>query len=367
MTSSLKITSREELIATVPHVLGFVPVESMVCLALGDGPTARVDLPGSPEETGPWVRTLTDVYLKRHRTPRVALVAFGEHRQGCIEALGALGDALTHDEGSGPAVGPVLWVNGEHWTDLQDGSHGIVDPSARARVDAEFALRGRVMPAAGREGLATAMTGDPAGVAEHLSAASRRHGDLVVAGLNQEAAWVGERVERFHQDRVYLSDVDAARMLVAISETRIRDAAVFSMNRSTAPVASELWLDLVRRSPAPVRDTPVTLLAFSSFLEGRGAQAWVALDELSQSNRLTDLIAAALTHAVDPREWDKALPAAGTLIQHAALQQAALGEVPAPGSAQGFDPCRGAHEREARGTPGAGRHDPGTAGPDLGR
>ena len=261
----------------------------------------------------------------------------------------------------------MLWVNGEHWTDLQDGSHGIVDPSARARVDAEFALRGRVMPAAGRERLATAMTGDPAGVAEHLPAASRRHGDLGVAGLNQEAAWVGDRVERFHQDREYLSDVDAARMLVAISETRVRDAAVFSMNRSTAPVASELWLDLVRRSPAPVRDTPITLLAFSSFLEGRGAQAWVALDELSQSNRLTDLIAAALTHAVDPREWDKALPAAGTLMQHAALQQAALGETTAPGSAPGSDRGRGAHEREARGTPGASRHDPGTAGPDLGR
>ncbi|UUW92478.1 DUF4192 domain-containing protein [Pimelobacter simplex] len=321
MTGILKITSRDELIASIPHALGFAPSESMVCLSFGDGPTARIDLPDSHEDTGAWLQQLTDVYLNRHHPQRVALVAYGEDGRRCVEALAALGDALLTDGVVGPDVGPVLWVNGNQWTDLLEGTHGTVDPSARARIDAEFAIRGRVMPAAGRDDLAAVMKGDSSGVAECLPAAWERFGDLDDRGRRGEVKWFGAVLDRFHRDREYLSDVDAARVLVAISDTRIRDAAVFTMSREDAAVFSELWQDLVRRAPVEVRDTPATLLALSSFLEGRGAQAWVALDQLSKNNRLGDLVAAALTQAVDPREWDKALPAtAGTLMQQAALR-----------------------------------------------
>jgi hypothetical protein len=355
MTSSLKISSHAELIASIPHMLGFTPAESMVCLAIGDGPTTRLDLPGSPKEMGDWLRTLTDVYLNRHHPRRVALVAYGDEGRRCIEALAALGEALDRDEVRGPDVGPVLWVNGEQWTDLLEGTRGTVDPSARARIDAEFALRGRVMPAAGREDLATAMKGDPSNVAECLSTARERFGDLDDLGLRGEVEWFGAQLGRFHRDREYLSDVDAARVLVAISDTGIRDAAVLTMSREDAAISSELWQDLVRRAPAEVRDTPATLLALSSFLEGRGAQAWVALDQLSTNNRLGDLVAAALTHAVDPREWDKAVPAAaGTL-----MQQAALRDTSAPG--------RRTHDQPAAETHLPGSTDPDPFGPSVGR
>ncbi len=354
MTGILKITSREELIASIPHTLGFTPSQSMVCLSFGDGPTARVDLPDSPEEMGTWLQTLTDVYLHRHQPQRVALVAYGENGRRCIEALAALGDALLTDERRGPDVGPVLWVNGNQWTDLLEGTHGTVDPSARARIDAEFALRGRVMPAAGRDDLATALQGDPSSVAECLPAAWMRFGDLDDRGLRGEVEWLRAQLDRFHNDREYLCDVDTARVLVAISDTGIRDAAVLPMSREGAAIFSELWQDLVRRAPVEVRDTPATLLALSSFLEGRGAQAWVALDQLSTNNRLGDLVAAALTQAVDPREWDKTLPAAaGTL-----MQQAALRDTSAPG--------RWTHNQPAAETHLPGSIDPDPFGPAVG-
>jgi hypothetical protein len=324
MTESLTISSHDELIATIPHTLGFTPANSMVCLAVGGGPTARVDLPTYPEEMGSWVQVLTDVYLDRHHPPRVALVAYGEDARRSIEALAALREALAPDGGHGPEIGPLLWVNGDEWTDLLTGTRGTVSPSARARIDAEFAVRGRVMPARGREQLAIAMQGDPTGVSTCLPAAWERFGDLGEAALRGEVGWMGTRLDRFHRDREYLSDVDAARVLVAISDTGIRDATVLAMRRQDAPVFSEFWQDLVRRAPAEVRDTPATLLALTSFLEGRGANAWVALDEVSQGNELGNLIAAALTQAVDPREWDKTLPAAtGSLLQRAALGEAA--------------------------------------------
>jgi hypothetical protein len=353
MTNVLKISSHDELISSIPHTLGFIPESSMVCLAFGDGPTARLDLPGSAEEMGEWLQTLTDVYLHRHHPRRVALVAYGEDGRDCVEALAALSDALINGEVHGPDVGPVLWVNGDQWTDLLEGARGTVDPGARARIDAEFALMGRVMPAGGRDDLAAALQGDPTAVAEHLPAAEARVLDMDVAARQLEVGWLGARLDQFRRDREYLSDVDAARVLAVIHDSGARDAAVFSMTREDAPVLSEFWMDLVRRAPAEIRDAPSTLLALSSFLEGRGAQAWVALDQLSESDPLADLVAAALEQAVDPREWDRAIPAAtGALMQQAALRDT---------TAQG----RRAQDQAAHEAPGVDTVDPRTPPPGL--
>jgi hypothetical protein len=317
MADAFRISSHDELIAFIPHTLGFKPVESMVCIAIGGGPIARVDLPAARDELPPWLKTLTDVYLHTHHPARVALVAFGEDGHRTVEALAALGDALS----AGPNVGPVLWVKGDEWTELLTATRGTLSPSAQARIDAEFAVRGRVMPVGSRENLAAAMRGDSSDVAAHLPHSWERFRGLDETTLGNEVGWVGARVERFLEDRIYLSDLDAARVLVALSDTGIRDATVLAANRPDAPLLSELWQDLTRRAPAEVRDAPATLLALSSWLEGRGAKAWTALDQLSEPNRLADLVAAALQQALDPSTWDKAVPAAaGALIQ----QQAAL-------------------------------------------
>ena len=55
MTNTLKISSHDELISSIPHTLGFTP-RGMVCLAFGDGPTARLDIPESPEEMGEFLQ-----------------------------------------------------------------------------------------------------------------------------------------------------------------------------------------------------------------------------------------------------------------------------------------------------------------------
>jgi hypothetical protein len=316
MAETLRISSHDELIAFIPHTLGFKPVESMVCIAIGGGPIARVDLPAARDEVEPWLKTFTNVYLHTHHPARVALVAFGDDGHLSVEALAALGSALS----AGPDVGPVLWVKDDQWTELLTATRGTLSPSARARMDAEFAVRGRVMPVESRENLAAAMRGDSRDVAAHLPHTWERFRGLDETALGNEVGWVGARVERFLEDRIYLSDLDAARVLVALSDTEIRDATVLTANRPDAPVLSELWQDLTRRAPAEVRTAPATLLALSSWLEGHGAKAWTALDQLSEPNRLADLVEAALQQALDPSTWDKVNPAAASaLMQHGAL------------------------------------------------
>lgn len=190
MTNVLKISSHDELIAFIPHTLGFTP-RGMVCLALGGGPTARLDIPESPDEMGEFVQVLSDVYLHQHHPRRVALVAYGEDGPGCVQALAALGEALVSGERRGPDVGPMLWVNGEEWTDVLEGTRGTVDPGARARIAAEFALLGRVMPVDRREDLAAAMQGDPTAVAQLLPVAKARVLHMDVAARRTEVDWLG--------------------------------------------------------------------------------------------------------------------------------------------------------------------------------
>lgn len=328
MTNVLKIRSHDELIASIPHTLGFTP-RGMVCLAFGGGPTARLDIPESPAEIDEFLQLLSDVYLHQHHPRRVALVAYGDDGPGCVHALAALGQALVSGEGRGPDVGPVLWVNGEQWTDVLEGTRGTVDPGAHARMCAEFALLGRVMPVARREDLAAKMHGDPTAVDQLLSAAQARILDMDLTARRTEVKWLGERIDQFGHEREYLTDSDAARVLAVMHDKGARDVAETRMSREHAPILSEFWGDLVRRAPSEVRDTPAAMLALSSYMEGKGAQAWVAIDQLTETHPLADLVVIALEQAIDPRELERAFRAdpSGALMQQAALRVTTAHEI----------------------------------------
>ena len=247
MTNVIKISSHDELIASIPHTLGFTP-QGMVCRAFGGGPTARLDIPESPAEMDDFLQLLSDVYLNQHHPRRVALVAYGQDGPRCVQALAALGDALTSRDGRGPEIGPMLWVTGEQWTDVLEGTREAVDPGARARIDAEFALLGQVMPVDRREDLVSVMQGDPTAVARLLPAAQARALDIDFAARRTEVEWLGERLDQFGRDREYLSDHDAARVLAVMHDSGARDAAETRMSRENAPIVSEFWADLVRRA-----------------------------------------------------------------------------------------------------------------------
>ena len=330
--NGLRIRSHDDLIAAVPHVLSFHPESSLVCFSLDGGPTARMDLPESPEELKSLVDVVSDVY-RRHPTGRVALLAFGDDGRDCLKALSALGDAVAGD-GRGPAVGPMLWVNGDEWFDVLGGTTGTVAADARLRMAAEFAVMGRPAPTARRSDLTASLRGDPAPVALHLEAAAQRVDRMDLASLHAEAEWFGSRLDVFLQDQSPLSDVDAARVLAAVGDGGVRTAAELRMSRTNAAVHAAFWRDLVRRAPHEVRDLPSAMLALSSYLDGRGAQAWVALDEITgERPPLADLVAEVLEKAINPDDLEHAMrtAAAGTLMQQAALRDQILQARNGPG------------------------------------
>lgn len=323
MNDVLRVSSHDELIAFVPHALGFAP-QGMVCLAIGGGPIARVDIPELDEHLDGFIDVLTEVYLHQHRPRQIALVAYGDDESTCHRALAALHTALTRS-GRGPQVGPVLWVDGDRWNDLIAGTTGTVSSSARTRMDAEFTLLGRRAPAETREQLAAALHGDPTDVSKLMPEATARLLGLDPTALRVEREWLGARVDTFVRDRELLSDHDAARVLAVLHDTGARDAVESRMSRDHAAALSDLWSDLVRRAPADVRDAPAVMLALSSYLGGNGAQAWIALDQMTGPHPLAEAVATALERAIDPRVLEQAFRAEAT---SALLQRAGLSVTP---------------------------------------
>ena len=136
MDDAVTVTSPGELVALVPHLLGFRPAESMVCLAFGNAPVARVDLPTSESDIPDFVSALAEVYGRLSGTP-MALVAFSEDPRRALQALGPLVDRL----GQGRQLGPVLWVRA---MSSPSSTRSLGDASTlKSRCDASFVAVGR--------------------------------------------------------------------------------------------------------------------------------------------------------------------------------------------------------------------------------
>jgi hypothetical protein len=166
-------------------------------------------------------------------------------------------------------------------------------------------LAGAPQPAASRSSLAASLVGDREPIAAALPAAR------AAAAANTPTAegdWALNRLEQFHGDGNRLSDLDGARMLVALEHIPTRDALWEDMTRENASSHIALWSDLTRRAPDEVRAAPAALAGFSSWLKGDGARAWCALDQVpaEQPYTLAALVAAALRNGLHPQEWEKA-------------------------------------------------------------
>lgn len=333
MTVSIK--NPDELVAVIPHMLGFKPEESIVFVPMrSDLPTARVDIPTTPSEQALVWQSIRDG-LTRYAEPgaAVGIICFTADRQQAeivgrefSERLDAIG-IDTH---------VLLWADAGRWADLVTGDMGLQTDAARDRVAAMTVLDGRSQPAASRDSLAGSLVGDREPVAKLLPE-TRESARENTAKL--EGRWAFTRVHRFHGDGVRLDDKDAARLLVAVEFIPIRDRLWLDMNRGNADSHVAMWTDMTKRAPGEVRAAPASLLAFAGWLSGHGALAWCALDQMPKDKPyvLANLVAGALQTGMHPREWEAANgPTEGRL--RSATDFVARGSGPQAGPAR---PARG--------------------------
>jgi hypothetical protein len=305
MTERLDISTPAELAAVVPHLLGFSPEDSLVCVPTnGCGPVARIDLPHDVQALRDVTEALADAYRRNRATcPAVAVLAFTDQSRDAVVALRALTGAL-----DGTRVDAALLVDTDQWTDVSTGETGEVDAGTRDRITAEMVGRGRALPKASRADLARALRGDDTALGELIPGVLARTTELTHDDLVDEVGWVLHSLERFQQHPVPVNDQAAARLVVAPTLPPVLDLVLAEHCLDNAETMSSLWRDLVRRTPRAHVGPVAELLAFSSWLAGNGAEAWVALDlsEGAQAGPLADLVAEALQEAAPPHLWERA-------------------------------------------------------------
>lgn len=301
---TLAVRNPDELVAAIPHLLGFQPEESIVFVPMrSELPVARVDIPTTPRDREMVWRSIGDAY-GRHARPgsSVAIVCLCADRQSA-EMIGQ--DFAARLESIGIETHVLMWADDTRWADLDTGDMGLRTNTAREHVATMTVLAGRPQPAASREALAATLVGDREPIEALLPAAREA---AAASTPRAEGRWALGRLMQFHHDGHRLNDRDAARLLVVLESTPIRDSLWDNMSRSNVPSHVALWTDVTKRAPDDVRAEPASLLGFASWLSGHGAMAWCALDQIPEGKQtnLAALVASAVQGGVNPRVWETA-------------------------------------------------------------
>lgn len=210
---TLSVRSPDELIAVIPHLLGFKPEESLVLLPMSSElPAARVDLPTTPHDREVVWSSIRDVY-GRHAQPgsSLAIVCLTADRE---KATDVGHEFAARFDSIGINTRVMLWADDTRWADLDTGDMGLQTEAARERMAAATVLHGRAQPVATRDTLAASLVGDREPVARLLPEAREAARENTA---RVEGRWARGRMQRFQRDGVRLSDADAARLLIARS------------------------------------------------------------------------------------------------------------------------------------------------------
>ena len=311
--SRIRLSDPAELIAAVPHLLGFHPQDSVVLLALHGkrlGLTLRADLVDNVQ--APFLAEQLLPPLARQRPTGVALVVIGgdltldgdpPHRA----LVDALDDMLTS---AGLPLVHATWTaqitNGAPWRCYDDPlcAGTVSDPTA-SPLAAATAAAGAVTFGS-REEMVALLAGEDLAVLQRrarlLDAADADH-PMSSALVFQRFAQLRNLHRAAAAGDIALSDKAVTEVASALCDHRVRDACLSWCTGPGAVAAERLWLALVRATPAPERAEPAALLALVAYLRGDGALAGVALDAALQAcpqHSLSGLLRAALDGGLPP-------------------------------------------------------------------
>ncbi len=309
----IRLSDPAELIAAVPHLLGFHPHDSVVLLALHGkrlGLTLRADLVDNVQ--APLLAEQLLAPIARQRPTGVALVVIGgdltpdgdlPHRalvDVLDDMLASAGLPLVH------AAWTAQTVRGAPWRCYDDPlCAGTVSDPAASPLAAATVAAGAVTFSS-REEMAALLDGeDPAALQRRavlLDAADADH-PMSSGLIARRFALLDELYRAAATDEVVLSDNMVADVASALCDHRVRDACLPWCSGPGAVAAERLWLALVRATPAPERAEPAALLALVAYLRGDGALAGVALDAALHAcpqHSLSGLLRAALDGGLPP-------------------------------------------------------------------
>ena len=331
-----------DLLAAIPHVLGFHPVDSLVLVGLHGshrirlGLVLRVDLP-PPIGYTQLARQLVQPLADQHAAG-AALVIIGAHDYASGDELphrGVVAACESEFLEAGVPIVQQLWtsdtVGGAQWRCYQNADCTGIVPDPGSTVLAAASTAAGMVTYDRREdltaGLAPVDDDLLARRADLLAAASQDTepgGDEAVS--RERLRLVDKAVDQAVEGTLPETDEEYVALAVALGDHQVRDACLAPADEVRSAAAERLWTALVRGTPAPERAEPACLLAFAAYLRSDGVRTGIALETAEAAHpghRLADLLRNALWTGLPLERVQKA----GT---QAAAHARRLLETPAP-------------------------------------
>ncbi|MFD2094120.1 DUF4192 domain-containing protein [Blastococcus deserti] len=297
----VRLTDLGDLAASIPHLLGFRPRESVVLVSLTGpsggrvGLTMRADIPPA-EHAGALAAALTRRVLTDR--PRGAVLAVVSDEPDAVDGLPHR--ALVHElvlalTRHAVAVDEAVLVRSGRWWsyDCADAccapGRGTPLPTGVTELEVAAVATGVVVEP-DREGLGARIAPPDASARQAMAAACAEFAAARADSIS-EAGWhaVAERSWTAILDALArsrpgasaagsrLTDPELARVVWGLRDRAVRDRALQLALGPDAAAAEQLWTECTRRAPGPLDAAPATLLAVSAWLRGDGAMADVAL------------------------------------------------------------------------------------------
>lgn len=321
---TVRVSEPAQLIAAIPHLLGFRPANSVVVLGFGGptgnrvGPVLRLNLPTQiweHEAAATLNATLTRypvasaviviVGQPPGAPPRPADRPYARFVATLSAGLRVFGRPVTH----------AFWTPeiraGAPWSCYDDPERaGLLPDDATTPVAAAVASKGFVTFESRADLVRLLDPDDPVAIAgrerlleSHLEALGDRDElDSCAESLHQVELALA-RTETGPPD---LSDEEVVRLALALSDPQVRDACLakaLPAGSQESLRAEALWLELVRKSPAPERAEAAVLLGYSAYARGDGALARIAFDNALAAmpgHTLADLLVRCLDAGMPP-------------------------------------------------------------------
>ena len=316
----LRVGSPTDLLAIVPHLLGFVPDHSLVIVG-ARGPTHRIevtfrfDLPDPPDRQAAAAIAAHAVKVLASQQFTLAVVIGYGPGPLVTQVADGIRQAIT---GTGLELRDVLRVEaGRYWSYLC--TNPVCCPPAGVPFDlaghpasvAMTVTSGRGVLASRDDLAATidSLTGPAAEAMRRETARAERIAARLIA--RTAATGIPARVVIEHGLKAVQAAITTYRnggtielagqfawLTVALSHLWVRDDAWARMDPAHRDAHQQLWTDLARHAQPGYVAAPASLLAFTAWQAGNGALANLALDR-AQADQPAYSLAQLLRDTID--------------------------------------------------------------------
>jgi hypothetical protein len=296
----VRLSSPADILAAVPHLLGFHPARSLVVIGAG-GPRDRVklgfryDLPDPPHAgIARQIAEHAGAILTGRRATTVIAIGYGQGR--LVTPLLDVFTAVARQ--SGLAVRELLRVeDGRYWSYLcQDvnccpaegvpfdpGSHPVTAAMSAAGLAAypdRATLARTLAPLTGERATARdeAAGRACARAAALVEQAARQGGNPLRLVISEGRRALRDAIARYRDGGAITDDDLLAWLAISLAHLPVRDDAWARMDPPHRAAHLRLWTDLVRGAGDAWVPAPAALLAFTAWQCGDGALASIAID-----------------------------------------------------------------------------------------